>query len=214
MKESLGMIAEQSLQRFLDELASPAPTPGGGSAAALMGAMGAALVSMVCNLTIGKKDAEGVQADMRQALAEAEALRHRLTASIQDDVQAFDALMAAYRLPRATDEDKLARGRAIQDALKRATDVPLACAGACAEVIELARRVAPIGHRGVISDAGVASAAAYAGLRSAALNVAINVPSIQDAEFVASRRARLGELLARSGADSEQAYDAVLGRLG
>jgi formiminotetrahydrofolate cyclodeaminase len=214
MKESLGMIAEQSLHRFLDELASSAPTPGGGSAAALMGAMGAALVSMVCNLTIGKKDTESVHAELRQTLAEAETLRRRLTASISDDVQAFDALMAAYRLPRTTDEDRLARGRAVQDALKRATDVPLACAEACVEVIELARRVAPIGHRGVISDAGVASAAAYAGLRSAALNVAINVPSIQDAEFAASRRARLGQLLARSGTDSEQVYDTVLGRLG
>ncbi|HEX4584006.1 MAG TPA: cyclodeaminase/cyclohydrolase family protein [Burkholderiaceae bacterium] len=208
------MIADQSLRRTLDELASSAPTPGGGSAAAIMGAMGAALVSMVCNVTIGRKDCEGVEADMRQALAEAEALRQRLTQMIEADVQAFGALMAAYKLPRATDEDKLARAAAIQDALKQATDVPLACAEACAQVIDLARRVAPCGNRGVISDAGVASVTAYAALRSAALNVYINAPSIKDAEFVRSRREQLDRLLARCASASGQAYDTVLGRLG
>jgi formiminotetrahydrofolate cyclodeaminase len=208
------MIAEQPLRHILDELASSAPTPGGGSAAAIMGAMSAALVSMVCHVTIGKKDYEDVETDMRQALAEAEALRQGLTQMIEADVQAFGALMAAYKLPRATDEDKLARAGAIQDALKRATDVPLACAEACAQVIELARRVAPLGNRGVISDAGVASVAAYAALRSAALNVTINVPSIKDAEFVRSRREQLDRMLARCSTASEQAYDTVLGRMG
>jgi len=124
------MIAEQSLGRFLDELASPAPTPGGGSAAAIMGAMSAALVSMVCNLTIGKKDYEGVEGTMRQSLDEAEALRRRLTGMIAEDVQAFDALMAAYKLPRTSEQDRSTRAQAIQQALKRATDVPLACAQA------------------------------------------------------------------------------------
>jgi methenyltetrahydrofolate cyclohydrolase len=208
------MIAEQSLHRVLDELAGSAPTPGGGSAAALMGAMGAALVSMVCNLTIGRKGYEGEEAEMRQALDEAEALRKRLTAMIDADVQAFDGLMAAYKLPRATEQDKASRSHAVQQALKQATDVPLGCAQACAEVVELARRVAPIGSRSVISDAGVASLAAYAGLRSAALNVAINVPSIQDADFVRSRRERVDQLLSRCADDSELAYQTVLGRLG
>jgi formiminotetrahydrofolate cyclodeaminase len=208
------MIAEQTLRRFLDELASSAPTPGGGSAAAIMGAMGAALVSMVCRLTIGKKDYEPVDAAMRAALGEAEALRQRLTAMIAEDVEAFDALMAAYKLPRATEEEKTVRSRAVQEALKQATDVPLACAQACAQVIELARRVAPTGNRGVISDAGVAALAAHAALRSAALNVHINVPSIKDAEFVRSRRARLDELLARCGEDSAQAHDTVVSRMG
>jgi len=208
------MNAEQSLHRFLYELAGSAPTPGGGSAAALMGAMGAALVSMVCNLTIGRKGYEGEEAEMRQTLEQAEALRQRLTAMIEADVQAFDGLMVAYKLPRASEQEKASRTHAVQQALKQATDVPLGCAEACAEVIELARRVAPIGNRNVISDAGVASLAAYAGLRSAALNVAINAPSIQDAEFVRSRRERLEQLLARCADHSEQAYQTVLGRLG
>jgi methenyltetrahydrofolate cyclohydrolase len=208
------MIEEQSLRRFLDELASSAPTPGGGSAAAVMGAMGAALVSMVCNLTIGRKDCEAVEPEMRRALSEAETLRQRLTAMIADDVQAFDALMAAYKLPRATEDQKLSRGRAIQEATKRATDVPLACAEACAELIAVAQRVAPAGSRHVISDAGVASLAAYAALRSAALNVYINVPSIQDVDFVQSRRGRLDRVLASSADANEQIYNTVVGRLG
>ena len=208
------MIAEQSLQRFLDELAGSAPTPGGGSAAALMGAMGAALVSMVCNLTMGRKGYEGVEAEMSRALGEAEALRRRLTAMIEADVQAFDGLMAAYKLPRTTEQEKASRTNAVQQALKQATDVPLGCAEACAEVIELARRLAPLGNRNVISDAGVASLAAYAGLRSAALNVVINAPSIQDEDFVRSRRERLDQLLSRCAGDNEQAYQTVVGRLG
>lgn len=208
------MILDQSLHRFLDELASSAPTPGGGSAAAVMGTTGAALVAMVCNLTIGRKDCQEVEPEMRRALEEADALRRRLTAMIEDDIQAFNGLLAAYKLPRGTDEQKLSRGRAIQDALKQATDVPLACAEACAEVIDLAQRIAPVGSRGVISDAGVASLAAYAALRSAALNVYINVPSIQDADFVQSRRRRLDQALARGAGTNEQTYETVIRRLG
>jgi methenyltetrahydrofolate cyclohydrolase len=207
------MIADQPIGRFLDELASAAPTPGGGGAAAIMGAMGAALASMVCNLTIGKKDYESVEAPVREALARSEALRQRLTSMIADDVQAFDALMAAYKLPRASDDEKRARTEAIQQALKLATDVPLACAAACAEVIEVTQRVALIGSKAVISDAGVATLAAHAGLCSAALNVDINVPSIKDAEFVRTRRARLIDLLQRSAAISEETIQTVHGRL-
>jgi methenyltetrahydrofolate cyclohydrolase len=207
------MIADQPIGRFLDELASAAPTPGGGGAAAIMGAMGAALASMVCNLTIGKKDYESVEAPVREALARSEALRQRLTSMIADDVQAFDALMAAYKLPRASDDEKRARTEAIQQALKLATDVPLACAAACAEVIEVTQRVALIGSKAVISDAGVATLAAHAPLRTAALNVDINVPSIKDAEFVRTRRARLIDLLQRSAAISEETIQTVHGRL-
>jgi methenyltetrahydrofolate cyclohydrolase len=207
-------IAEQSLRRFLDELASAAPTPGGGGAAAVMGAMAAALVSMVCHITLGKKEYEGVEAQIRKALEQADGLRQRLTEMIAADAQAFDALMAAYKLPRSTDAEKQVRGEAIQQALKRATEVPLDCAQACAEVIELSQRVAPIGNRSVISDAGVAALAAYAALRSAALAVYINAPSIKDSDFVQPRRARLDALLARCGADHEWAYETVIGRLG
>src|ERR671935_2690213 len=119
------MIENMSVQTFLDQLASRESTPGGGSAAAIFGAMGAALVSMVCNLTIGKKKYADVEGEMKEVLRKAEAVRHKLTGMIQDDVKAFDMVMGAYGMPKETDAEKAAREKAIQGALKQATDVPL-----------------------------------------------------------------------------------------
>src|SRR5580704_8212612 len=174
------MITQQTVATFLDELASSAPTPGGGSAAAISGAMGAALVSMVCNVTLGKKGYEAVEPEMRAVGAEAQRLRLRLTEMVAEDVAAFDSLMAAYKLPKATDDEKARRGAAIQDGLKRATETPLDCARACAEVIALARRASERGYLNVISDGGVGVLAGFTGLRSAALNVYINAPALKD----------------------------------
>ncbi len=120
------------MEAFLDELASGAPTPGGGSAAAIIGAMGAALLSMVCNVTLGKKGQEAVESDMKAVRDESERLRARLTAMVADDIAAFDGLMAAYRLPKSNDEEKSRRAEAIQANLRAATETPLACARACA----------------------------------------------------------------------------------
>src|SRR5918912_1366091 len=131
------MIENMSVQTFLDQLASRESTPGGGSAAAIMGAMGAALVSMVCNLTIGKKNYAAVEGDLKEVLQESEELRQRLTGMVSDDVRVFNQVMSAYGMSRDTEEQKSARGAAIQAALKDATEVPLACAKACAEVIDL-----------------------------------------------------------------------------
>src|SRR5450631_4422829 len=103
------MITQSSVEKFLDDLASGNPTPGGGSAAAVMGAMGAALVSMVCNVTLGKKGYEAVEAELQFVRHESDNLRARLTAMVADDVAAFEGLMAAYRLPKASEEDKARR---------------------------------------------------------------------------------------------------------
>ncbi len=207
------MIKDQPIQQFLDELASKAPTPGGGGAAAIMGAMGAALVSMVCNLTIGKEKYAAVEEEMKRTLEQAEALRETLTDMIRQDVEVFDQVMGAYGMPKETDEQKAQRSEAIQQALKAATDVPLACARACAEVIELSRVVADKGNLNVISDAGVAVLAAHAALRSAALNVYINAGSIRDKEFADSRVAELEQLMASAGTDTESIYDTVKNKL-
>src|SRR5580658_5804532 len=118
------MITQSSVEKFLDDLASGLPTPGGGSAAAIMGAMGAALVSMVCNVTIGKKGYEAVEAEMKAVLQESERVRRRLTDMVAEDIAAFDSIMAAYKLPKATDEDKALRADAIQAGLRRATETP------------------------------------------------------------------------------------------
>src|SRR5262245_3938761 len=175
----MAKFKDTAVEPFLDALASQAATPGGGSAAAIMGAMGAALVSMVCNLTIGKKKYAEVEGEMKDVLAKSEALREKLTGMIEDDVKAFDAVMAAY-MAKETDADKAAREKAIQAALKWATEVPLRCCHAAREVIDLAAIASDKGNLNVLSDAGVAGLAAYAALRSAALNVFTNARMITD----------------------------------
>ena len=207
------MIKEKSIQLFLDELASKASTPGGGSAAAIMGAMGAALASMVANLTIGKKNYESVEAEMKDLLVRSEQLRDDLTDMIRADVEVFNKVMGAYGLPRDTDEQKAARSEAIQAALKEATDVPLQCAKLCSEVITLSKPIAEKGNTNVISDAGVAVLAAYAALRSAALNVYINIGNIKDEAFVQERRKQLETILSGSDVQTETVYELVKSKL-
>jgi formiminotetrahydrofolate cyclodeaminase len=206
-------IKDTAIEPFLDQLASSAATPGGGSAAAIIGAMGAALVGMVCNLTIGKKKYADVEGEMKDVLAKTEALRMQLTGMIQDDVKAFDAVMGAYGMPKETDADKAARDKAIQAALKLATDVPLACARAAREVIDLAAIASDKGNLNVISDAGVGVLAGYAALRSAALNVFTNARMITDKTFAEAKLRELNELLAGAEGTTEKAYGVVKGKV-
>ncbi|WP_020179507.1 methenyltetrahydrofolate cyclohydrolase [Methylopila sp. M107] len=206
---------DQALGAFLDDLASERPTPGGGGAAAISGAMGAALVSMVCNLTIGKPKYVEVEADLKAVLEKSEKLRAELTKAIEDDVQAFDAVMGAYGLPKGeNDEAKAARTAKIQAALKEATDVPLECAKLCAEVVKLAEETADKGNLNVISDAGVAVQSAYAGLLSAALNVRVNAASIKDRDFADGRLADLEALLGSAATTTAKTYDVVKSKIG
>ena len=209
----MAMLKDSSIEQFLDELASSAATPGGGSAAAIIGAQGAALVSMVCNLTIGKKKYADVETEMKDILAESEDLRVRLTGMIQDDVRAFDAVMGAYGMAKETDADKAKRDEAIQAALKEATDVPLRCCRLAREVIDLALAASEKGNLNVISDAGVGVLAAYAALRSAALNVFINVKMIADKGFVDAKLKELEGLLAGAEEATEKAYGIVKGKV-
>jgi formiminotetrahydrofolate cyclodeaminase len=208
------MSTQGSLQSFLDGLASGAPTPGGGSAAAIMGAMGAALVSMVCNVTLGKKGHEDVAPELSALRDQSEQLRARLTAMVAEDIAAFDGLMAAYRLPKAGDEEKSIRAEAIQSNLRAATETPLACARACAEVVALSRRAGEKGYAGVISDAGVGVLAANSALRSAALNVYINAPALKDRAYAAAAMAEIETLLEQSSRESESVFALVRSRLG
>ena len=188
-------IKDASIEEFLEGLASKSATPGGGSAAAIMGAMGAALVSMVCNLTLGKKNYESVTEEMAALLPRLEDLRNRLIDMVAADVDAFDQVMAAYGLPKETDTDKQSRSAAIQEALQNATRVPLQCAHACVELIKLSLIAAEKGNKNVISDAGVAVVAAHAALRSAALNVQVNIGTIKDEAFVTNAARELENLM-------------------
>jgi methenyltetrahydrofolate cyclohydrolase len=208
------MTANSSIQTFLDDLASERPTPGGGGAAAVSGAIGAALVSMVANLTIGKKNYEAVWQDLEAVNAKAEALRAELIRAIDEDVVAFNAVMGAYGLPRATDDDKAKRAAAIQAALKDATLAPLRAVKACFEVIRLSAAAAEKGNLNVISDAGVAVLSANAGLRSAALNVFINAKAIKDRDFAEKQIAEVNALLAQAAETTETVYQTVRTKIG
>lgn len=206
-------IKDKSVQAFIDELASKAPTPGGGSAAAVMGAQAAALISMVCNLTLGKPKYVEVDVEMRALLEKSEALRETLTGMIKADADVFERLMATYGLPKDSDEQKLARSAAIQAALKEATDVPLACAYACAETIALSRIAADKGNIGVISDAGVAVMAGYGALKSAALNVYINAGGLKDRAFADAKLVELEAILNGADVAAEEVYQIVKAKL-
>lgn len=202
-----------TIQTFLDELASKQSTPGGGGAAAVSGAMGAALISMVANFTIGKKGFEDVEAESKEILAKSEQLRADLTDAIKDDVDVFNRVMASYGMAKETDEEKAARSAEIQAALKAATDVPLQCAKLCKEVIDLSQPIADKGNNNVISDAGVAVLAGYAGLKSAALNVYINIGGIKDQEFADDRRQQLESLLEGMESLKDEVYEVVKNKL-
>ncbi len=203
------MLTQQPLQEFLDNLASDTAVPGGGSVAATAGAMAAALVSMVCNLTIGREKYAAVEAQMQETLARSEALRRRLTELVEEDVAAFNAVMNAFKLPKQTEEEKEARRAAIQEGYKQATIVPLETARACAELIRLAKTVIENGNPNAASDGGVAVLCAQAGLKGAALNVLINLSSIKDQAFVSEHQAALDDILAEHDALAHDVYQTL-----
>lgn len=187
------MFADKTIREFLDEAASSAPTPGGGSVAALTGALGAALLSMVCNLTVGKEKYRDVEPDILRLLSETETLRKELLELLEADVQAYGKLSAAMKMPRATDDEKKARTAALQEALVTATNVPLDIARRCSRVVELAMPVAEKGNVNAVSDAGVGVLLGEAALHAALLNVKINLGLIKDHEFVDKAKRAMAE---------------------
>ena len=201
---------DKSMQDFIDELAGPSATPGGGTAAALGGAMGAALISMVCKLTVSKKGVGDVAEELHRVIEGAEVLRRQLTDLADADSQAFDQVMAGHRLPKVTPEEKASRQRAIQDALRHAAQVPLDTATACAAVVKLAHHVISKINPSAISDVGAAALLAEAGLKAAQLNVIINLSSIQDSDFVQETRQALEEALSGADEEKERAFNYVL----
>lgn len=208
------MYGETPLVQFLDLLASSAPEPGGGAAAALVGATGAALVSMVANLTIGREKFAAAAADMEQARARADALRASLVAAIDQDAQAFREVMASYRLPRAADEQKAARQRAIQAALREAAQVPAAVVRLCEEVAAWSLVAAEHGNPQVVSDAAVAALLADAAAQSAALNVRINLASVGDPPFAEPLWAEMQRLLAGISVVRDDVLRIAYGKIG
>ena len=165
---------------FIDELASKAPTPGGGGASAYCGALAAALSSMVCNLTTGKKAYAAVEDEVQQAVKELASLTDELVKLVDEDASAFTPLANAYKMPKETEAQKQAKEAALQQALVGACDVPVSIMKACTRVIELAEMLAEKGLRMAVSDAGVSVLFAKAALQGASLNVLINCASMTD----------------------------------
>jgi formiminotetrahydrofolate cyclodeaminase len=179
------LLAELSIQALLEKTAGAAPVPGGGSMSALSGAVAASLTEMVANLTIGKKNYEAASEEMQVIAAKAAAARKKMTAAIDRDADAYQQVVAAFKLARATDEEKSARKKAIQDALKKAALTPLEAAGDALSIMELAGRALAKGNKNAYSDAAVAVMHARTAALGAIYNVKINLADIKDAPFVA-----------------------------
>lgn len=169
-------LSQLPVRSLLDRLASSDPVPGGGSAAALAGAMGAALVAMVAELTIGRPEYAEHDATLLELRAAAREQQAALLMLAEEDASAYQGVVQARRLPRFSEEEREARAMAVRAAMKQAADVPMRTARVATEVLMLAERIAPIGNKVAVSDAGVAAQLARAALRGAVLNVQINLP--------------------------------------
>ena len=195
MPERSGAFINKKLAAFVDEVSRESPAPGGGSIAALAGSIAAALASMVANLSTGKGEFDAAYDDLNDLAEKAQEIKDQLLNAVDEDAQAFNAVLEAMRLPKDTEEQKTMRQRAMEEGYKHATQVPLATARLCRQALDLCQRAAKAGNAAAISDAGVGALMAHAGLQGAIYNVRINVPSIKDQSFVMEIQKQLDALL-------------------
>lgn len=208
------MLIDKKVSNFLNELASNSPTPGGGSVAALTGALGAALISMVGNLTVGKKKYEDVEEEIKRILSSSEKLRYELSQLMEDDVKVFNNFMSTYKMPKETEDEKKVRAEKIQESLIEAAKVPLKVAYKCLDILSLSKEVAEKGNINVVSDAGVAALMAEAALESAILNVKINLKMIKDEKTKEELSSSIQELLLREKGQKEKVLEIVEKKIG
>jgi formiminotetrahydrofolate cyclodeaminase len=178
------LLTDLKISDFLEQTASGTPLPGGGSVSALSASLGAGLAEMVANLTVGKKGYEAVQGEMQEISEAARNLRQKLTAAVENDSNAYNAVLAAFKLPKTTAEETEQRSRAIQEAMKNAALVPMGVAFDALEVMELAERVIRSGNRNAVSDGAVGAMMARTAVLGAIFNVKINLASVKDKGFV------------------------------
>ena len=197
-------------QDFINELASKAPTPGGGGASAYCGALATALASMVGNLTVGKKTYATVEDEVKEALIQLEEQRNKFVELIDKDAQAFEPLSRAYRLPRATSEELAYKNKVMQQALVGATEVPLEIMEICAQVITTSKFLAHNGSRLALSDVGVAVLFAKAALKGASLNVYANASSMANEAQARSYIQQADCLIEEYGALADELYEYVI----
>jgi formiminotetrahydrofolate cyclodeaminase len=209
-----GRIAEQTVEAFLRGLASDDPTPGGGAVAALAGATGAALISMVGNLTIGKRGYEEAEERMRWMLEEAEAARTDFLELADRDATAFDGVMSAFKMPKETDAEKAVRSKAIQAGYESAARVPLEIAKRAAELMELARETTEIGNVQAASDGACAGQALASAVWCATYNVEINAAALKDPAKAQALRDEVSALRASTAALLDATNAAFGSRIG
>jgi len=207
-------LAAMTVKDFCDEVSADSPAPGGGSVSALAGSLAAALAAMVANLTVGKKGYEKGWGELSAMAVKAQALKDALMRAVDEDTRAFDAVMAAMKLPKATAEQQAARNAAIEEANKAAADVPLATAEACLEAIGFCADAARLGNKASASDSGVGALLARAGCEGAALNVITNLGSIADEAFKAERRARAEDLVRKAESACKEVLAVVGAHIG
>ena len=206
------MYIEETLHRYLDDLASAQPAPGGGSTAALSGAMGAALASMVCRITMDKEAYADVQQEIEELLTTTEYLRSRFQQLMQEDIEAYGRLAASYKLPRETNEERKYRTDVIQKQLVEAALVPLEVAECAAELIQCCQRIAEIGSTTVLSDVATGAILASCSGKGAALMVYINLRTMKNDKLVVELGDRLNTALAIIAESVEQVPNIVGGR--
>lgn len=209
-----GSIAQQTVDGFLRQLASDAPTPGGGAVAAVAGAAGAGLISMVCNLTIGRVGYEEAEERMRAILGEAESARAAFLELADRDATAFDGVMAAFKMPKETDAEKAVRSKAIQQGYEHAAVVPLEIARRASELMELARETTEVGNANAASDGACAAQALSMAVWSATYNVDINAAALKDHSKATTLRDEVSALRATTAALVDATNAAFASRLG
>jgi formiminotetrahydrofolate cyclodeaminase len=208
------MFADLTIAEFLERLGSSSATPGGGGAAALTGAQAAGLLTMVARLTAGRPAFASIETRVQEIIQEGDRRRQELSAAVDRDAAAFEAVMAAYALPRATPEEKEARAATLQPALKGATESPLTIARHCATIASLAAELAETGNPQIITDAGTAALLAEAALTGAVLQARINLKAIKDPEYVERANGEISFLLMAGREGRERALAAVEQKLG
>ena len=203
-------LAELKTAEFVDLLASDAPAPGGGSAAALEGAQGAALTAMVCGLTVGKKKYAEYQELAESAQAKATDLKARFVDVMDRDTEAFNVVSAAFGMPKETDEEKAARSAAIQKGLEGCTKTPFEMMELAVETLELTASILGKSNDSAASDLGVSALSLRAAIQGAWLNVLINIGSLKNKELAEDYRAKGEALLAKALPLADQIFDAVV----
>jgi len=213
MVEEKSKLISLNIKQFLSELASSSPAPGGGSVAALSGALSAALSAMVCNLTIGKEKYFDVEKDIKKSLIKIEKIRSKLTDLIDLDTNAFNEVIKAFKMPKKTEEDNKKRKNAIQKGYKNASMIPFKTAKTCQMILDIAQILAEKGNKNSITDVAVSALMANSGVKSAILNVKINLGSINDKKYVKELSKELTDIEKRSDIQTDKIMEIILNKI-